>query len=126
MNSPEFDRLLERPGASVERREQKLNARFAADNQQQLVAIRLVTPEAMKKFIIAAAYLSATLASNAPAKDKQHIQAAQDAPVYQGAIMRFPNGNGFVFYIGPFPFIVPPLIVQSEALTGSPSRVNHP
>ena len=89
-------------------------------------AIRLVTPEAMKKFIIAAAFLSATLASNAPAKDKQHIQAAQDAPVYQGAIMRFPNGNGFVFYIGPFPFIVPPLIVQSEALTGSPSRVNHP
>jgi hypothetical protein len=54
------------------------------------------------------------------------MQAAQDAPVYQGTIMRFPNGNGFIFYIGPFPIIVPPLIVQSEALTGTASRVNRP
>lgn len=80
----------------------------------------------MKKFIIAAVCLSAALASNAPAKDKKHIQAAQDAPIYQGAIMRFSNGNGFTFSIGPFPIIVPPLIVQSEALAGTPSRVSHP
>ena len=80
----------------------------------------------MKKCILAAVCLSATLASNASAEDKKHIQAAQDASVYQGAIMRFPNGNGFIFYIGPFPIIVPPLIVQSEALAGTPSRVNHP
>ena len=80
----------------------------------------------MKNFIIAAVCFSATLASNAPGKDKKHIQAAQDAPIYQGAIMRFPNGNGFIFYIGPFPIIMPPLIVQSEALAGSPSRVSHP
>jgi hypothetical protein len=39
--------------------------------------------------------------------------------------MRFPNGNGFIFYIGPFPIIVPPLIVQSEALSGTPSRVKN-
>ena len=83
-------------------------------------------PEAVKKFIIATVCLSATLASNAPAEDKKHIRAAQDAPVYQGTIMRFPNGNGFIFYIGPFPIIVPPLIVQSEALTGTASRVKHP
>jgi hypothetical protein len=82
--------------------------------------------KAVKKFIIAAVCLNATLASNAPAEDKKHIQAAQDAPVYQGAIMRFNNGNGFIFYIGPFPIIVPPLIVQSEALAGTPSRVSHP
>jgi len=43
-------------------------------------AIRLVTPEAMKKFIIAAAYLSATLASNAPAKDKQHNSSSSGRP----------------------------------------------
>jgi len=43
-------------------------------------AIRLVTPEAMKKFIIAAAYLSATLASNAPAKDKQHNSSCSGRP----------------------------------------------
>jgi hypothetical protein len=40
--------------------------------------------------------------------------------------MRFPNGNGFIFSLGPFPIILPPLIVQSEALTANPSRVNHP
>jgi hypothetical protein len=80
----------------------------------------------MKKFIIVAACLSATLASNAPAEDKKHIQAAQDAHIYQGAIMRFPNGNGFIFSIGTFRIMIPPLIVQSEALSGTPSRVNHP
>ena len=95
-------------------------------NSNNLPAIQLAIPEAVKKFIIAAVCLSATLVSNAPAEDKKHIQAAQDAPVYQGAIMRFPNGNGFIFYIGPFPIIVPPLIVQSEALAETPSRVSHP
>jgi hypothetical protein len=70
--------------------------------------------------------LSATLASNAAAEDKKHMQAAQNSPVYEGAIMRFPNGNGFIFYVGPFPIIVPPFIVQSEALTGTASRANHP
>ena len=82
--------------------------------------------EAVKKFIIVAVCLSATLASNASAEDKKHIQAAQDASVYQGAIMRFPNGNGYIFSIGTFRIIVPPLIVQSEALAGTPSRVSHP
>jgi len=72
--------------------------------------------EAVKKFIIAAVCLSATLASNAPAEDKKHIQAAQDAPGYRGVTMRFPNGNGFIFSIGTFRIIVPPLIVQLEAL----------
>ena len=95
-------------------------------NSNNLPAIQLATPEAVKKFIIAAACLSATLAGNAPAEDKKQTQAAQDGPAYQGAIMRFPNGNGFVFYIGPFPIIVPPLIVQSEGLAGTPSRVSHP
>jgi len=82
--------------------------------------------EAVKKFIIVAVCLSATLASNAPAEDKKHIQAAQDAPDYRGVTMRFPNGNGFIFSIGTFRIIVPPLIVQSEALAGTPSRVSHP
>jgi hypothetical protein len=95
-------------------------------NSNNLAAIQLVTPDVVKKFIIAAVYVSATLASNAPAEDKKHIQADQDTRVYQGTIMRFPNGNGFIFYIGPFPIIVPPLIVQSEALSGTPSRVKHP
>jgi hypothetical protein len=80
----------------------------------------------VKKFIIAAVCLSATLASKAQAQDKKHIQAAQDAPAYQGAIMQFPNGNGFIFSVGTFRIIVPPLIVQSEALSGTPSRVNRP
>ena len=80
----------------------------------------------MKKFIIAAVCLSATLASNAPAEDKKHIQAAQDALVYHGVIMRFHNGNGFIFSIGTFRIIVPPFIVQSEALSGTPNHVNRP
>jgi hypothetical protein len=80
----------------------------------------------VKKFVIAVLCLSAILASTAPAKDKKHIQAAKDAPIYQGAIMRFPNGNGFIFSIGPFPVIIPPLIVQSETLAGPATRVNHP
>jgi hypothetical protein len=95
-------------------------------NSNNLPRFSLVAPEAVKKFIIAAVCLSATLASNAPAEDKKHIQAAQDAPVYQGAIMRFPNGNGFIFSIGTLRIIVPPLIVQSEGLAGTPSRVSHP
>jgi|SRR5262249_44048477 len=57
---------------------------------------------------------------------QKHIQATQEAPIYQGAIMRFPNGNGFIFSVGPFPIILPPFIVQSEALTGTARRVNHP
>ena len=85
-----------------------------------------LSPEAVKKFIIASICLSATLASNAPANDKKHTQAAQEAPIYQGVVMRFPIGNGFIFSVGPFPIIVPPFIVQSEALTGTPSHVNHP
>src|ERR1700746_72298 len=97
-----------------------------ARNSNNLPRFSWLLPEAVKKFIIAAVCVSATLASNAPAEDKKHIQAAQDAPVYQGAIMRFPNGNGFIFYIGPFPIIVPPFIVQSEALAGTTTRVNHP
>jgi hypothetical protein len=80
----------------------------------------------VKNFIIAAICISATLASNAPAKDKKHLQATQDANVYQGAIMRFPQGNGFIFSIGPFPIMIPPFIVQSEALAGTAARVNHP
>ena len=95
-------------------------------NSNNLPRFSSLPPEPVKKFIIAAVCLSATLASNVPAKDKKHIQAAQDALIYQGAIMRFPNGNGFVFSIGPFPIIVPPLIVQTEVLTGTPSRVSHP
>ena len=114
------------PKGKFRKSEFGLNARFLAKKQQQIPAIQLITPEAVKKFIIAGVCLSATLASNAPAKDKKHIQAAQDALIYQGAIMRFPNGNGFVFSIGPFPIIVPPLIVQTEVLTGTPSRVSHP
>src|SRR5215471_14633385 len=62
-----------------------------------------LSPEAVKKFIIASICLSATLASNAPANDKKHTQAAQEAPIYQGVVMRFPNGNGFIFSVGPFP-----------------------
>ena len=80
----------------------------------------------MKKLIIAAVCISATLASNAPAKDKKHLQATQDAHMYQGAIMRFPHGNGFIFSIGPFPIMIPPFIVQSEAFAGTAARVNHP
>jgi hypothetical protein len=95
-------------------------------NSNNLPAIQLATPEAVKKFIIAAACLSATVASNAPAEDKKHTQAGQEAPIYQGTIMRFPNGNGFIFSIGTFRIIVPPLIVQSEALAGTASRVNRP
>lgn len=95
-------------------------------NSNNLPRFSWLPSEAVKKFIIAAICLSATLASNAPAEDKKHVQTAQDAPVYQGVTMRFPNGNGFIFYIGPFPIIVPPLIVKSEALTGTPSRVSHP
>src|SRR6516164_4042948 len=95
-------------------------------NSNNLPRFSSLPPEPVKKCILAAVCLSATLASNAPAEDKKHTQAAQDPPVYQGTIMRFPNGNGFIFYIGPFPFIVPPLIVQSEALSRTPSRINHP
>jgi hypothetical protein len=54
------------------------------------------------------------------------MQAAQNTPAYQGTIMRFPYGNGPIFSIGPIPIILPPLIVQSEALTATASRVNHP
>ena len=59
-------------------------------------------PQAVKKFIITAVCLSAALASNGPAKDKKHVQAAQDALVYQGAIMRFPNGTASSFPEGRF------------------------
>jgi uncharacterized membrane protein len=68
----------------------------------------------MKNFIIAAICLSATLASNASAKDKKHHQATQDTTAYQGAILRFPNGTGGIFSIGPFPIIFPPLVVQVD------------
>jgi len=95
-------------------------------NSNNLPRFSSLPPEPVKKFIIAAVCLSATLASNAPAEDKKHIQAAQDAPGYRGVTMRFPNGNGFIFSIGTFRIIVPPLIVQSEALAGTPSRVSHP
>jgi hypothetical protein len=82
--------------------------------------------EAVKKCIIAALCISATLASNAPAKDKKHLPATQDTHMYQGAIIRFPQGNGFIFSIGPFPIMIPPFIVQSEAFAGTAARVNHP
>jgi len=95
-------------------------------NSNNLPRFSSLPPEPVKKFIIAAVCLSATLASNAPAEDKKHIQAAQDALVYHGVIMRFHNGNGFIFSIGTFRIIVPPLIVQSEALARTPSRVNRP
>jgi hypothetical protein len=74
----------------------------------------LITPAAVKKFILAAVSLSATLASNAPAEDKKHIQPAQDDPIYQGARMRFPGGNGFIFSIGTFRIFVPPLIFNRK------------
>jgi hypothetical protein len=119
----EFDRLPER---SARRRQQKLNARFCRRETAITCRDSVGYPKAVKKFIIAAVCLSATLASNASMEDKRHIQAAQDPVVYQGAIMRFPNGNGFIFSIGTFRIIVPPLIVRSEALTGTASRVNQP
>jgi hypothetical protein len=80
----------------------------------------------MKNFIIAAICLSATLASNAPAKDKKRTQPPQDATAYHGAILRFPNGNGSILSIGPFPIIFPPLVVQADTWTGTPSRGNRP
>jgi hypothetical protein len=86
----------------------------------------VLTSEAVKNFIIAAICISATLASNAPAKDKKHLRATQDAQVYQGAILRFPHGNGFIFSIGPFPIMIPPFIIQSEALAVTAAHVNHP
>ena len=95
-------------------------------NSNNLPRFSSLPPEPLKKFIIAAVCLSATLASNAPAEDKKHIQAAQDAPGYRGVTMRFPNGNGFIFSIGTFRIIVPPFIVQSEALSGTPNHVNRP
>jgi hypothetical protein len=95
-------------------------------NGNNLPRFSWLPQKAVKKFIIAAVYLSATLASNAPAEDKRHIQAAQDSPIYHGATMRFPNGNGFIFSIGTFRIIVPPFIVQSEALSGTPNHVNRP
>jgi len=70
----------------------------------------------MKNFIIAAICLSATLASNAPAKDKKHSQAVRYTPAYHGAILRFPNGNGSIVSIGPFPIILPPLIIRMESV----------
>src|SRR6516162_10295783 len=55
--------------------------------------------EAVKKFVIAAICLTATLASSAPAKDKKYIQAAQDALVYQGPQCGSPLGTASSFYI---------------------------
>lgn len=75
----------------------------------------------MKKFITVIC-ISATVVSNAPAKDKKHLQATQDAHMYQGVTLWFPRGNGFIFSIGPFPIMIPPFIVQSETA----ARVNHP
>jgi len=71
----------------------------------------------MKNLIIAAICLGLTLASNAPAKDKKHHQAGQateNTTTYQGATLRFPNGTGGIFSIGPFPIIFPPLVVQVD------------
>lgn len=81
--------------------------------------------EAVNKFIIAAICIIA-MASNAPTKDKKHLRATRNAHAYQGAIMRFPHGNGFIFSIGPFPIMIPPFIVQSEASAETAARVNHP
>jgi uncharacterized membrane protein len=80
----------------------------------------------MKNLVIAAICLSATLASNAPAKDKKHIHPDQNPTTYQGAILRFPIGNGGIFAIGPFPIIFPPLVIQADTWTGTGSRGNHP
>lgn len=68
----------------------------------------------MKDFIIAAICLSATLASNAPAKDRKHIRAAQYTTAYHGAILRSPNGNGSILSTGPFPIILPPAVIQVD------------
>jgi hypothetical protein len=76
----------------------------------------------MKNFIIAAICLSATLASNAPGKDKKHIQAAQDTTAYHGAVLRFPNGNGSILSIGPFPIILPPAVIHVETEDVVPAR----
>ena len=125
-NSPEFDRLLERR-VQVWRRPAENKCSLC--RQETAITCRDLVgylPEAVKKFIIATVCLSATLASNAPAEDKKHIQAAEEAPIYQGATMRFPNGNGFIFSIGTFRIIVPPFIVQSEALSGTPNHLNRP
>jgi len=80
----------------------------------------------MKNFIIVAICLSATLASDAPAKDKKRLHPDQDTTAYQGTILRFPTGNGGIVSIGPFPIIFPPLVIQADTWTGSQSRGNHP
>jgi hypothetical protein len=80
----------------------------------------------VKRFIITALCLSATLAGNGLAKGKRHIETTKDKPVYQATIMRFPNGNGFLFSIGPFPIILPSLVIEYETLMGPQSHANHP
>ena len=94
---------------------EKLNARFAVEKQDSFMWIQLRSQEAVKNFIIAAVCLSGTLTSNAPGKDKKHVQAAQHATAYQGTILRFPYGTGAIFSIGPFPIILPPFAIR-EAL----------
>jgi hypothetical protein len=71
----------------------------------------------MKSLIVATICLSATLASNAPAKEKKHIKAPQNTTAYHGSILRFPNGNGYILSIGPFPIILPPLRIQVDTWT---------
>jgi hypothetical protein len=66
-------------------------------NSNNLAAIQLVTPDVVKKFIIAAVYVSATLASNAPAEDKKHIQADQDTVFIKGPSCGSPMGTASSF-----------------------------
>jgi hypothetical protein len=89
-------------------------------NSNNFSRFQSVIPEAVKKFVIAAICLTATLASSAPAKDKNTSRAAQDTLVYQGPQCGSPLGTASSFYIGPFPIIVPPLIVQPDALASKP------
>ena len=60
---------------------------------------------------------SARAAGRAVARDVIKGQrAAQYTPAYHGAIFRFPNGNGSILSIGPFPIILPPLIIRMESV----------
>jgi hypothetical protein len=80
----------------------------------------------MKNLILAAICLSAALPNNAPAKDKKHIKPVQDTNTYQGTVLRFPNGNGSIVSIGPFPIILPPLVIQVDNLTEARGGGNRP
>ena len=79
----EFDRLPER---SARRRQQKLNARFCRRETAITCRDSVGYPKAVKKFIIAAVCLSATLASNASMEDKNTCRQLRTPP-------HLPRGN---------------------------------